>query len=77
MGKHASIPNTVPQTKTITGEESNETQAPMMAVAAQKKQHVVSPVAYSEIPPDRFGKEAKHFAETRVLSREVSFFGFI
>nr|CAB3484404.1 unnamed protein product [Digitaria exilis] len=71
MGKHASIPNTVPQTKTITGEESNETQAPMMAVAAQKKQHVVSPVAYSEIPPDRFGKEAKHFAETRVLSREV------
>ena len=34
---------------------------------------VASAVTYSEIPPDRFGKEAKHFPETKVLNREVSF----
>lgn len=32
----------------------------------------VSAAAYSEIPPDTFGREAKHFTETRVLNREVS-----
>ncbi|RLM64504.1 hypothetical protein C2845_PM16G06490 [Panicum miliaceum] len=32
---------------------------------------VASAVAYSEIPPDRFGKEAKHFTKTKVLNKEV------
>jgi staphylococcal nuclease domain-containing protein 1 len=39
-------------------------------MAAEQKL-VPSSSTYSEIPPDRFGREAKHFTETRVLNREV------
>uniref|UniRef100_A0A0D3FVE8 Ribonuclease n=1 Tax=Oryza barthii TaxID=65489 RepID=A0A0D3FVE8_9ORYZ len=47
--------------------EASATPAPM--AAAQKL--LASADIYSEVPPDRFGQEAKHFTETRVLNREV------
>uniref|UniRef100_A0A0E0KQ46 Ribonuclease n=1 Tax=Oryza punctata TaxID=4537 RepID=A0A0E0KQ46_ORYPU len=48
-------------------DEASATPAPM--TAAQKL--LASADIYSEVPPDRFGQEAKHFTETRVLNREV------
>ncbi len=52
--------------------EASTTPAPM--AAAQKL--LASADIYSEVPPDRFGQEAKHFTETRVLNREVSYYFF-
>ncbi|KAG8081814.1 hypothetical protein GUJ93_ZPchr0014g46995 [Zizania palustris] len=64
MGRRASIPTTVAQSD-VSG--SGESLARM--TAAQRL--VASADIYSEIPPDRFGREAKHFTETLVLNREV------
>ncbi|OEL27644.1 hypothetical protein BAE44_0011335 [Dichanthelium oligosanthes] len=73
MGRRAFIPSIVAQTEVakdvnVNGEGSGEAQTPPK-VTAQKL--VTSAVTCSEIPPDRYGKEAKHFTETRILSREV------
>ncbi|KAG2565965.1 hypothetical protein PVAP13_7NG154200 [Panicum virgatum] len=51
------------------GKASRDAQEPPILGTLQKP--VASAVTYSEIPPDRFGKEAKHFTETKVLNREV------
>ncbi|KAF0894175.1 hypothetical protein E2562_035697 [Oryza meyeriana var. granulata] len=69
MGRRIMSPNA--QAEVVGNGEANgepsATPAPM--TAAQKL--VASAVSYSAIPPDRFGEEAKHFTETRVLNRNV------
>jgi staphylococcal nuclease domain-containing protein 1 len=67
----AVAPKEVANNIDVNGKASREAQAPPILGTLQKP--VASAVTYSEIPPDRFGKEAKHFTETKVLNREVSF----
>ena len=54
------------------GKASRDAQEPPILGTLQKPVASAA-VTYSEIAPDRFGKEAKHFTETKVLNREVSF----
>ncbi|KAF6168723.1 hypothetical protein GIB67_013105 [Kingdonia uniflora] len=49
------------------GEASGETQAPL--TSAQRL--AFSTPSFNEVAPDPFGREAKHFTETRVLNRDV------
>ncbi|XP_025825296.1 ribonuclease TUDOR 1-like [Panicum hallii] len=65
----AVAPKEVANNIDVNGKASREAQAPPILGTLQKP--VASAVTYSEIPPDRFGKEAKHFTETKVLNREV------
>uniref|UniRef100_A0A0D9W4H2 Ribonuclease n=1 Tax=Leersia perrieri TaxID=77586 RepID=A0A0D9W4H2_9ORYZ len=51
------------------GEANGEASATPTPTAAQKL--VASANIYSDIPPDKFGEEAKHFTEIRVLNRLV------
>ncbi|KAL5207587.1 hypothetical protein ABZP36_032022 [Zizania latifolia] len=48
------------------GGDSEETPAPLTTA-----QRLAASTVSTEIPPDRFGREAKHFTETRVLNRDV------
>ncbi|KAG8058870.1 hypothetical protein GUJ93_ZPchr0002g25384 [Zizania palustris] len=48
------------------GGYSEETPAPLTTA-----QRLAASTVSTEIPPDRFGREAKHFTETRVLNRDV------
>ncbi|GJN03065.1 hypothetical protein PR202_ga20468 [Eleusine coracana subsp. coracana] len=68
MGRRGYVPSSTTQTEVarddkVNREVSAEAHTPSMAVEP--------PCIYSEIPPDQFGREAKHFTETRVLNREV------
>ncbi|KAL6003572.1 Translin-1 [Asimina triloba] len=68
MGRRA-IVDTVVETE-VTSEETNgeaptETQAPL--TSAQR----VAASTTTEVSPDAFGREAKHFTEIRVLNRDV------
>ncbi|CAL5017202.1 unnamed protein product [Urochloa decumbens] len=73
MGRRIFIPSAVPQAEVtnnfdVNGKASGEAQASPMGTLQKP---VASAVTYSETPPDRYGKEAKHFTETKVLNREV------
>jgi staphylococcal nuclease domain-containing protein 1 len=78
MGRRTFIPSAFSQTEVtknvdVNGKASEEAQAQAQApLMGTVQKDVASAVTYSEIPPDRFGKEAKHFTETKVLNREVS-----
>jgi staphylococcal nuclease domain-containing protein 1 len=48
------------------GGDSEEAPAPLTTA-----QRLAAAAVSTEIPPDRFGIEAKHFTETRVLNRDV------
>ncbi|GJN21179.1 hypothetical protein PR202_gb08635 [Eleusine coracana subsp. coracana] len=69
MGRRSSIPNVVVTTESTAdganGEDSEGT--PAQLTTAQR----LAASAATEVPPDRFGREAKHFTETRVLNRDV------
>jgi staphylococcal nuclease domain-containing protein 1 len=52
---------------TTNGDDSGETPAPLTTA-----QRLAASAVSTEIPADRFGREAKHFTETRVLNRDVS-----
>ncbi|KAL6650681.1 hypothetical protein ACP70R_009606 [Stipagrostis hirtigluma subsp. patula] len=72
MGRRTFIPSTdaqveAPGDNDVNGVVSAEAQEPM--TAAQKL--VAHTSTYFEIPPSQFGREAKHFTESRVLNREV------
>ncbi|XP_047081605.1 ribonuclease TUDOR 1-like [Lolium rigidum] len=51
---------------TTNGDDSGETPAPLTTA-----QRLAASAVSTEIPADRFGREAKHFTETRVLNRDV------
>jgi staphylococcal nuclease domain-containing protein 1 len=70
MGRRAFIPSSS-QAGATRDVDVNSTTTAQVPMAAEQKL-VPSSSTYSEIPPDRFGREAKHFTETRVLNREVS-----
>ncbi|GJM85124.1 hypothetical protein PR202_ga01548 [Eleusine coracana subsp. coracana] len=70
MGRRSSIPNVVVTTESTAesanGEDSEGTPAQLTTA-----QRLAASAAATEVPPDRFGREAKHFTETRVLNRDV------
>ncbi|XP_044374493.1 ribonuclease TUDOR 1-like [Triticum aestivum] len=51
---------------TTNGDDSGEAPAPLTTA-----QRLAASTASTEVPLDRFGREAKHFTETRVLNRDV------
>ncbi|XP_062223213.1 ribonuclease TUDOR 1-like [Phragmites australis] len=70
MGRRSSVPTVVAETNGTAdganGEDSEGTPAQLTTA-----QRLVASAASTEVPPDRFGREAKHFTETRVLNRDV------
>ena len=72
MGKRPPNPTVVAEAEgtgedTTNGDDSVE--APAQQTTAQR---LAASAVSIEMPPDRFGREAKHFTETRVLNRDVS-----
>ncbi|THU53720.1 hypothetical protein C4D60_Mb10t17430 [Musa balbisiana] len=61
------IPETEVSTDDTNGEISGESQQPL--TSAQRL--AASSLSTTEVAPDPFGREAKHFTEIRVLSRDV------
>jgi staphylococcal nuclease domain-containing protein 1 len=70
MGRRPSISNVAVATEgTADGANDEDTGGtPAQLTTAQR---LATSAAASEVPPDRFGREAKHFTETRVLNRDV------
>ncbi|CAD6244420.1 unnamed protein product [Miscanthus lutarioriparius] len=70
MGRRPSAPTVIAETDDtangVNGEDSEGTPAQLTTA-----QRLVASAASAEIPPDRYGREAKHFTETRVLNRDV------
>jgi staphylococcal nuclease domain-containing protein 1 len=69
----ASIPNGEPKATNgdskVAGEEPS---VPAPLTTAQKLAASNTAAASTEIPPDSYAREAKHFTEVRVLNRDVS-----
>jgi len=72
MGMRSSAPTVVAETDgTANGANGEDSEgAPAQLTTAQR---LAASAASAEIPPDRYGREAKHFTETRVLNRDVSY----
>ncbi|KQJ97123.1 ribonuclease TUDOR 1 [Brachypodium distachyon] len=71
MGRRPPNPTVVAEVEgtadgTTNGDDSVESPAPLTTA-----QRLAASAVSTEIPPDRFGREAKHFTETRVLNRDV------
>ncbi|CAD6250843.1 unnamed protein product [Miscanthus lutarioriparius] len=70
MGRRPSAPTVIAETDDtangVNGEDSEGTPAQLTTA-----QRLVASAASAQIPPDRYGREAKHFTETRVLNRDV------
>ncbi|KAF7052112.1 hypothetical protein CFC21_060257 [Triticum aestivum] len=71
MGRRPPNPTVVAEPEgttngTTNGDDSGEAPAPLTTA-----QRLAASTASTEVPPDRFGREAKHFTETRVLNRDV------
>ena len=75
MGRRPSAPTVIAETDDtangVNGEDSEGTPAQLTTA-----QRLVASAASAEIPPDRYGREAKHFTETIVLNRDVSYLLF-
>lgn len=71
MGRRPSVPTVIAETDAAANGENGEDSegTPAQLTTAQR---LVASAASTEIPPDRNGREAKHFTETRVLNRDVS-----
>lgn len=72
MGRRPPNPTVVAEPEvtadgTTNGDDSGEAPAPLTTA-----QRLAASTVSTEVPPDRFGREAKHFTETRVLNRDVS-----
>ncbi|KAL6634252.1 hypothetical protein ACP70R_026923 [Stipagrostis hirtigluma subsp. patula] len=71
MGRRSSAPTVVAETDSAVDGVTNgggSEAAPAQLTTAQR---LVASAASTEVPPDRYGREAKHFTETRVLNRDV------
>uniref|UniRef100_R7W597 Nuclease domain-containing protein 1 n=1 Tax=Aegilops tauschii TaxID=37682 RepID=R7W597_AEGTA len=71
MGRRPPNPTVVAEPEgstngTTNGDDSGEAPAPLTTA-----QRLAASTASTEVPPDSFGREAKHFTETRVLNRDV------
>jgi staphylococcal nuclease domain-containing protein 1 len=76
MGRRPPNPTVVAEVEgtaeeTTNGDDSVEAPAPLTTA-----QRLAASAFSTEIPPDRNGREAKHFTETRVLNRDVSHLWF-
>lgn len=73
MGRRPSVPTVIAETDDTANGANGEEGTPAQLTTAQR---LVASAASAEIPPDRYGREAKHFTETRVLNRDVSYLLF-
>ncbi|TVU29909.1 hypothetical protein EJB05_21500 [Eragrostis curvula] len=71
MGRRSSIPNVVAAETDGTADGANGEESEGTPAQLTTAQRLVASAAATEVPPDRFGREAKHFTETRVLNRDV------
>jgi staphylococcal nuclease domain-containing protein 1 len=72
MGRRPQNPTIIAEVEgtadgTTNGDDSGEIPAPLTTA-----QRLAASAVSTEVPADRFGREAKHFTETRVLNRDVS-----
>ncbi|CAM0875371.1 unnamed protein product [Alopecurus aequalis] len=70
MGKRPPNPTVVAEVEG-TAEDTTNGDDSVGAAPLTTAQRLAASAVSTEIPPDRFGREAKHFTETRVLNRDV------
>uniref|UniRef100_A0A0D6R1R8 Ribonuclease n=1 Tax=Araucaria cunninghamii TaxID=56994 RepID=A0A0D6R1R8_ARACU len=69
MGRRAAVPEVLTSSETVSDETNGEVEATPALTTAQRIAASTAPA--SEVPPDPFAREAKHFTEIRVLNRDV------
>ncbi|GAB4847393.1 Translin-1 [Ancistrocladus abbreviatus] len=70
MGRRAAV-DTIVEPEIISDEANGETPDEPRAPLTSAQRLAASAVSATEVSPDPFAREAKHFTETRVLNREV------
>ncbi|KAF8390783.1 hypothetical protein HHK36_025311 [Tetracentron sinense] len=70
MGRRAVV-ETVAEPEIISEESNGEPSAEPRAALTSAQRLAASTVSSTEVSPDPFGREAKHFTEIRVLNRDV------
>ncbi|GAB4848598.1 Translin-1 [Ancistrocladus abbreviatus] len=70
MGRRAPV-DTVAEPEINSEEANGETSAEPRAPLTSAQRLAAVPASATEVSPEPFGREAKHFTETRVLNREV------
>lgn len=72
MGKRPVI-EAIPESELAADEADGEASAGNRGPLTSAQKLAASPAITTEISPDPFGREAKHFTEIRVLNRDVNF----
>lgn len=73
MGRRATSETII--NSTVTSDEPNGESTTEHRAAPTSAQRLASSAAsVTEVAPDPYGREAKHFTETRVLNRDVRFY---
>ena len=71
MGKRA-VAEAVPEPDIAADDANGEAPADARAPLTSAQRLSAFSATSTEVSPDRFGREAKHFTEIRVLNRDVS-----
>lgn len=71
MGRRVAVA-AIPDPELITEDANGETSAKGTQSLTSAQRLSASTATSTEIAPDAFGREAKHFTEIRVLNRDVS-----
>lgn len=70
MGRRA-ISDVIPEPEVIVDDANAETSSETQPSLTTAQRLAASTVSTTEVAPDPFGREAKHFTEIRVLNRDV------
>jgi staphylococcal nuclease domain-containing protein 1 len=74
MGRRATPEFMVTETEPLADGSNGDAPLGSGATLTSAQRFAQSVTASSEVPPDPFAREAKHFTEIRVLNRDVSSF---
>lgn len=70
MGRRPAVVETSPSTEIVSDDTNGEVESSSSLTTAQRL--AASTAVATEVLPDPYAKEAKHFTEIRVLNRDVS-----
>lgn len=73
MGRRATS-ETIINTRVTSDEPNGESTTENRAAPTSAQRLASSAASVTEVAPDPYGREAKHFTETRVLNRDVRFY---
>ncbi|XP_074569657.1 ribonuclease TUDOR 2-like isoform X1 [Curcuma longa] len=71
MGRRPAVNDAIPENSIIANETNEEIAGETQQPLTSAQRLAASSPSLAEVAPDPFGREAKHFTETRVLNREV------